>query len=280
MLLAQEEVTEALGGLTAADWIRAGIILAAAIVLSRLIKLVVTRMVRGNEPSGPAARLIGRFVGFAVIVGGLIYALSSLEVRLGPLLGALGLGGLALAFAAQSILENFFSSILIQTRRPFRIGDQVTLGTDIEGVVEDVDFRVVIIRTFDGERVLVPSSQVLQNPITNVTARGPWRTSLCVGVAYGTDLQLAREVLLKAIRGVPYVLSEPVPEVWFEEFGDSSINFALLFWHTPEMVTRWQVRSEVGMAATKALAEAGITIPFPQRRIWFGEANPFQSPEA
>ena len=280
MLLAQEEVTEALGGLTAEDWIRAGIIFAAAIVLSRLIKFAVTRMVRGNEPSGPAARLIGRFVGFAVIVGGLIYALNSLEVRLGPLLGALGLGGLALAFAAQSILENFFSSILIQTRRPFRIGDQVMLGKDIEGIVEDVDFRVVIIRTFDGERVLVPSSQVLQNPITNVTARGPWRTSLCVGVAYGTDLPKAQEVLLNAIRSVPYVLSEPAPEVWFEEYGDSSINFALLFWHTPEMVTRWQVRSEVGIAATKALEEAGITIPFPQRRIWFGEPNPLSPPDA
>ncbi|MBW3536827.1 MAG: mechanosensitive ion channel family protein [Actinobacteria bacterium] len=279
MFLAQEEVTEALGGLTAADWIRAGIIFVVAILISRVIKIIVTRVVRGNEPAGPAARLIGRFVGFAVILAGLIYALASLNVRLGPLLGALGLGGLALAFAAQSILENFFSSILIQMRRPFRVGDQVMLGKDIEGIVEDVDFRVVIIRTFDGERVLVPSSQVLDNPITNVTARGPWRTSLCVGVAYGTDLEAAQEVLLKAIRSVPYVLTNPAPEVWFEEFDESSINFALLFWHTPEMVTRWQVRSEVGMAATRALAEAGITIPFPQRRLWFGGPDQPQSPQ-
>lgn len=259
------------GGVTAADWILAGVILVGAFVLSRLIQALVTRVVKGDEGAAVAARLVGRAVGAAVVIGGVIYALSTLDVRLGPLLGALGIGGLALAFAAQSILENFFSSILIQSRRPFRVGDQVSVGDGVAGIVEDINFRVVLIKTFDGERVLVPASKVIQNAITNVTARGPWRTTLPVGVAYGTDLRVAQRVLLDAVTSVDEVLAGPAPEVWFEAFGESSLDFSIFFWHTPEMATRWRVRSQVGMAATAALDAAGIVIPFPQRTVWFAD---------
>lgn len=264
-----EELAEALGGLTAEDWIRAALIVVGAILVSRILQALVTRVVTGDEGVSVAARLVGRAVGAGVVVGGLVYALNALEVRVGPLLGALGIGGLALAFAAQSILENLFSSILIQVRRPFRIGEQVALGDGLEGVVEDINFRVVIIRTFDGERVFVPASAVIQNPITNVTVRGPWRTSLAVGVAYGTDLRTAQRTVLEATRAVAGVLAAPPPEVWFEAFGESSLDLAVRFWHTPEMATRWRVRSDVGMAVTEALEAAGITIPFPQRTLWF-----------
>ncbi len=268
------DVAEALDGVTADDWIRAGLVFLAAIAISRLIQMIVTRVVSDDSGSAAGARLIGRAVGATVVIVGLVYALGSLGVRLGPVLGALGIGGLALAFGAQSILENFFSSILIQTRRPFHLGDQVEVGESTEGVVEDINFRVVVVRTFDGERVYVPASSVLSNPIVNVTARGPWRTTLAVGVAYGTDLHSAREILLDAVCCVDGVLVTPTPEVWFEAFGDSSLDFAIRFWHSPEMATRWRVRSDVGMAVTSALDAAGITIPFPQRTMWFGESDP------
>src|SRR5918911_169522 len=103
-----------------------------------------------------------------VVAGGVMYSLSVLGVRLGPLVGALGIGGVALAFAAQTILANFLGSIILQLRRPFRRGDQIATA-GCEGTVEDVNFRTVVLRTFDGERVLVPCSQVLSNPITNHT---------------------------------------------------------------------------------------------------------------
>lgn len=275
VLLAQEDadLTEALDGLAAGDWIRAALILVAAIVLSRLISFVATRLVKGDERA--AAQLVGRAVGVAIVIGGFVYALSALEVRLGPLLGALGIGGLALAFGAQSILENFFSSILIQARRPFRIGDQVIVGEGgaegVEGEVEDINFRVVLIRTFDGERVYVPASRVIQNPITNVTTRGPWRTALQVGVAYGSDLPAVQQVLLEAAWSVDGVLSTPPPTAWFEAFGESSLDFTVHVWHAPKMAVRWQVRSEVGMAVMSGLDAAGVTIPFPQRVLWSGD---------
>ncbi len=264
----EEELAEALQGLSATDWITAAVILVGAIVLSRVVKALTAHVVERGEGAGKAAQLVGRVVGALVVVGGFVYALQVLGVRLGPLLGALGIGGLALAFAAQSILENLFASVLLQSRRPFRLGDQIATN-EIEGTVEDVNFRTVILRTYDGEKVLIPCSQVLNAPITNFTARGTRRTTLDVGVAYGTDLDTAQQVLLRAAASVEGVRPQPVPEAWVEQFGESSIDFALRWWHLPDIATTWRVRSGVAMAVKAAFDEAGIEIPFPQRTLGF-----------
>ena len=268
---AAEDLDEALPqGLTAADWIQAGIILAAGVVIARLIRAVTARLVGGGEDTEiNVAQIVGRMAGYVVLTAALVWSLDTLEVRLAPLLGALGIGGLAVAFAAQSILENFFSSIVLRSRRPFRRGDQITTG-DLEGTVQDVNFRTVVLRTYDGERVLVPCSQVLSNPIVNHTAFGRRRTTINVGVAYGTDLRKAQHVLLEAVQSVDDVLVAPrEPEAWVEQFGESSIDFAVRFWHAPDIATEWRVRSAVAMAINDGLEQAGIEIPFPQRTLWF-----------
>lgn len=274
LLLAQTDGSEFadLEGLTPADWIQAGLIFLTAIVASRLLQMVITRVLSRGDGNAVTARLIGRFLGALLVIVGFIYALGSLDVQLGPLLGALGIGGLAFAFAAQSLLENFFGSILLQARRPFRIGDQVTVSDGITGVVEDINFRVVVMRTFDGERVYVPAADVVQAAITNVSVGGPWRTSLAVGVSYSADLRTAQAVLLGAVAGADGVLDDPAPAVWFDGFGDSSLDFSLLFWHAPEMAARWRVRSAVGIDVMEALTRAGIEVPFPQRTLWFGDS--------
>ncbi len=265
---AEEELVEALEGLTAGDWVSAGAILLGAIVLARLVQRLVRRLVERGEGGGQAARLIARVLASLVVVVGLVYSLQVLGVRLAPLLGALGIGGLALAFAAQSILENVFASVLLQSRRPFRLGDQIATN-EIEGTVEDVNFRTVVLRSYDGEKVLIPCSQVLNAAITNFTAKGTRRTTLEVGVAYGTDLETAQQVLLRAAASVDGVRSQPPPEAWVEEFGESSIDFALRWWHSPDIATMWRVRSGVAMAVKAAFDGAGIEIPFPQRTLGF-----------
>lgn len=198
------------------------------------------------------------------ILAGLVYALITLNVRVTPLLGAIGISGLAIAFAAQSILENTFASLLLRTRRPFTRGTQVRLG-DYAGTVEEVNFRTVVVRTFDGERVLIPCSEVVDNPIVNLTARGMRRTTLAVGVAYGSDLDQAQATFLGAMSGTEGVLSHPAPEALVEAFGESSIDFALRYWHRAEEATLWRTRSAVALAVKRALDETGIEIPFPQR---------------
>ena len=246
--------------LNAFDWIVAGSILVGGILVARLVQYVLARSLRKGDSEHDAANIVGRMVGYVFIVGALIYCLSVLGVRLGPLVGALGIGGLAIAFAAQSILSNFLASVILQTRRPFRRGDQIhTNGT--EGYVQDVNFRSVVVRTYDGERVIIPCADVLNNPITNYSTLRRRRTRLDVGVSYDADPQEVCELLKQAVATAPGVLASPGPDVWVTSFGDAAVNLAVLFWHSPDAVYR--VRSAVAVAAKRALEDAGISIPYP-----------------
>ena len=121
--------------------------------------------------------------------------------RSGPLIGALGITGIAIAFALTAILENVFASVVLKTRRPIKIGDQITTH-DHSGTVEEINFRTVVLRNFDGEKVVLPSSMVNNERVVNHTDRPTRRTVLPVGVAYGTDLAHAQSVILQAVQGV------------------------------------------------------------------------------
>lgn len=251
-------------GLTAVDWLRAGIIIVAAVLLAKLIEVLTRRLMAREDTDHTIARFAGRLVRNVVILGGVVYALITLDVKIGPLLGAIGLGGLAIAFAAQTIIENVFASVLLRTRRPFRRGDQIT-SNGYDGVIHDVNFRTVVIRTYEGERVFIPCSEVLNNPIVNHTSHGRRRTTLEVGVGYDTDLPEAQRIIVDAVKRADGVNTHPAPEAWVESFGDSSIDFAVRFWHQPEQATMFRVRSAVAMAVKRALDDAGIDMPFPQR---------------
>jgi small-conductance mechanosensitive channel len=238
-----------------------------ALVLRRLLVRFVDR-----EADGRLGRLLGRFLSVIVVGVGTIYALDVVGVRIGPLVGAVGIGGVALAIGSQSILQNFVAGVLLQVRHPFRIGDQIKSG-DYEGVVDDVNLRTVELTTYDGLTVYLPNAEVLDSPIVNYT-RTPWsRTELTIGVAYDTDLDRAREVLLQACRVVPEARDRPPPEAWVLQFGESSIDIVLRYWHPADIASRWRVRSAVAVAVKAALDDAGMTIPFPQRTLWFGPGS-------
>lgn len=242
------------------------------VIIGRTVQAVLVRVVHRGDAEQGAAVALGRFVGFAFAAAGLVYALAVLGVRLGPLVGALGIGGLAVAFASQTILANFLGSIILQLRRPFHRGDQVATNS-CEGTVEDVNFRTVVVRTFDGERVLVPCAQVLDNPITNFTVLGRRRTTVSVAVSYDADLRRTREILLDALKQTDGVLDRPAPEVWVKDFADSGIEIAVRFWHAPDVATLWSVRSEVAIVVKETLDQVGVEIPFPQRVLRFVEAT-------
>ena len=262
-----ESLRSALGDepLTPWDWGRAGIILVVALVASRVVKFVLKRVLASRWDDA-VVDLIARLVGYAIVAFGTIYALEQLGVRVGPLLGALGIVGIALAFALQDILENFVAGLLLQIRRPFSYGDQISSG-DIEGTVESIDARSVTVLTPDGETVYIPSSEVITGAIYNHTERGSRRSSVAIGVAYGTDLDRVKSAFLDAVAGVDEVNESPGPEVLFTGFGDSSVDFVVRFWHPPTIADAWAARDAVGLALDKAAAGAGIEIPFPQRVI-------------
>lgn len=268
---ATEQIADAVSDAQLQPWdfaLALGIFLGGVVVAFVIKKLIARVLRRGHRVDSALAALLARLVAYVVIIVGFVYALESLGIPIGLAVGGLGLVGIALAFALQDILENFIAGVLLQMQRPFRYGDQIRVN-DHEGTVQTIDTRLTTILTPAGELVKIPSATVIKSDITNYTQRGSRRTTLPVGVAYGTDLKQAQRVLLDAMARADGVLASPRPEAYLEAFGDSSIDFALRFWHKPSIADFWAVRSEVAFEVEAALAEAGITIPFPQRTMWW-----------
>jgi len=272
VLLAAEADPELLPeDVTTGAVLQATIVFLVAVVLAVVLRRTLVRLV-DREADRHLGRIVGRFLSVVVVAVGVVYALDVVGVSIGPLVGALGVGGIALAFAAQDILQNLVAGVLLQIRRPFRVTDQIGSG-DYEGIVEDVNLRAVELTTYDGLTVYLPNAEVLRNPIVNYT-RTPWsRTELTVGLAYDTDLERARAVLLDACRRAEGVQEAPPVEAWVHRFGESSIDIAVRYWHAADIASRWRVRSAVAIAVKGALDEAGMTIPFPQRTLWFGPGS-------
>ena len=268
LLAAQEDASLLTDEVTRTEVLQAVAVFLASILLAMVLRRVVVRVI-DREADRRLGRVLGRFLSVLVVATGLIYALDAMGVRIGPLVGAVGVGGVALAFAAQDLLQNLIAGVVLQIRHPFRVRDQIGSG-DYEGVVDDVNLRTVELTTSDGLTVYLPNAEVLRNPIVNYTRTPVSRTELTVGVAYSTDLEAARQVLLDACHRTEGVHDTPAPEAWVYEFGESSINIAVLYWHAADLASRWRVRSAVAVSVKAALDAAGMTIPFPQRTLWFG----------
>ena len=277
MLRQQDLNTDALaqaiqtGGLTAQNWITAGSILVVGLVLAWVAKRVTTGLL-DRKLDRAISVLIGRLVAYTAVVIVMVYVLDELGVAIGPLLGALGIAGIALAFALRDILENFVAGLLLQMQRPFRYGDQVSVD-DFEGTVVDIGTRIVTVLTPAGETVKIPCSTVIKADINNYTEHGRRRTTLPIGVAYGTDLSRACDLLHDGVAKVGGVLEEPEVEVLVDQFGASSVDLVVRYWHRPTIAEHWRTKSAVAMKVESVLAEADITIPFPQQTLWWGSRD-------
>ena len=189
-------------------------------------------------------------------------------LRLGDIIATLGLGSVAVGFAFQDIFKNFLSGILILIQRPFRIDDQIIVG-DYEGTVEQIDIRTTQIRTYNGERVLMPNSEVFTSAVQVRTAYEHRRTDLAVGVDYNTSLPQAKSILQKTIEQVDGVLDSKPAEIDLVGFGDSSIDFIVRYWTNPRQPQVRQVQTRAIMAIKEALDGADIGIPYPIRTLYY-----------
>ncbi|GAB4532402.1 MAG: hypothetical protein Tsb0014_16790 [Pleurocapsa sp.] len=189
-------------------------------------------------------------------------------LRLGDIIATLGLGSVAIGFAFQDIFKNFLSGILILIQQPFQIDDQIIVG-DYEGTVEKIDIRTTKIRTYDGERILMPNSEVFTSAVRVRTAFNQRRTDLAVGVDYNTPLPKAKHILQKTIESVEGVLDNKPAEIDLVGFGDSSIDFIVRYWTYPRQPQVRQVQTRAIMAIKEALDAADISIPYPIRTLYF-----------
>jgi small conductance mechanosensitive channel len=188
--------------------------------------------------------------------------------ELGDIVATLGIGSVAVGFAFQDIFKNFLAGIILLVEEPFRIGDEVVIS-DYEGKVEHISIRTTKIRTYNGERVLVPNSTVFTNAVRVVTAYDYRRTDLVVGVDYNTFLPEAIRILEQTIKGVSGVMSEPQPEIDVVDFADSSIDFIVRYWTSPQQKQLRQVQTKAMMAIKQALDTANISIPYPIRTLYY-----------
>lgn len=251
------------------------LILAIAILLlTRFLARTVRRMVRkiGGRTirSTSLQMLLTQTSHVAVWAVGLL--LASLVVfpslGLGDLLALLGLGSVAIGFAFQDIFKNFLAGVLLLLREPFRINDQIIVN-DYEGTVEEIDIRTTRIRTYQGERVLIPNSIVFTNAVRVLTAFPQRRTDLEVGVDYNTPLPKVRELILELLPEVEGVLSQPEPEVDIVSFGDSAITLMVRYWTQPQILHVRRTKTRVMTAIKQAFDRESISIPYPIRTLYF-----------
>lgn len=188
-------------------------------------------------------------------------------LRLGDIIATLGLGSVAIGFAFQDIFKNFLAGILILLEEPFVIHDQIQVN-DYEGTVENINIRTTQIKTYQGEKVLIPNSTVFTSAIKVRTAFPYRRTDLMVGVDYNTSLPQAKAILEQVITTIDGVITIPPAEVDFVEFNDSSIDLVVRYWTTPRQADVRRIQTKAITAIKQAFDNQDIVIPYPIRTVY------------
>lgn len=220
---------------------------------------------RVHDEFGP---LFKRLIVIIVYSIAIIHILHYFKQNVSSLIVSLGVGSLAVALAAKDTLANMISGFMIMTDRPFRIGDRILLESGEKGDVYDIGLRSTKILTFDNTLIVVPNQQIINEKVTNLSYPDPQiRIVVEVGVAYGTDLDKAKMILVDICRNHPDVLQDPPPKAYFVNFGDSSLDLRVVC-RVGQWGDQWRVGEELRMSVKKKFEEEGIEIPFPQRVVY------------
>lgn len=210
---------------------------------------------------------ISQIVSNVVLIVGIIIVLENTGIHLGALAVFAGAVGVGVGFGLQNITSNFISGLVILAERPITIGDRIEVA-GIAGQVQQIRARSTVILTNDNIAMIVPNTKFIDSPVTNWTYGDPRvRFRVPVGVAYGSDVNKVRAVLIAAAREHPATLSEPEPNAYLEKFGESSIDFELVAWSREMSYRPRRFKSDLNFLIDKHLRAAGIEIPRPQRDL-------------
>jgi small-conductance mechanosensitive channel len=252
-------------------------ILVAGIWITGLITRVLEPIiVRRLKIEANQAVLIRRWIRAAMIVGLVLFSLVSVKIPLTVFAFAGGALAIGLGFGTQTMLKNFVSGLILLFERPFRVGDVLDVGGQ-RGTVTSIGLRASVLQLWDGTETLIPNSSLLENNVTNWTySNRKVRFTVTVGVAYGSDPRRVIQVLEEVAERHGLVEKEPKPQVFFTEFGDSTLTFELRFWVDVAKANAAQVSSDLRLMIAGSFAEHGIVIDFPQRDIHLHSARPLQ----
>ncbi len=208
-----------------------------------------------------------------VVLGGIIYfAFISWGIDVTGWLASAGIVGIAVGFAAKDTLANLFAGIFIVTDAPYKLGDFIVLDDGTRGQVTNIGIRSTRILTRDDIELTIPNAIIANSRVVNESGGGQAkrRIRIPVGVAYGSDVEQVRRILLECTVGVDHVSHDPPPRCHFVAFGESSLDFQLKVWIT-EPVYKGQVTDALNTRIYRALNEAAIEIPFPKRDVYIKE---------
>jgi small-conductance mechanosensitive channel len=210
-----------------------------------------------------------------LVVGGALYfAFIAWNINVTSWLASAGIVGIAVGFAAKDTLANLFAGIFILADAPYKLGDFIILDNNLRGIVTDIGIRSTRLLTRDDVEITVPNAVIGNSKIINESS-GPYqkmRVRVTVYVAYGSDIDRVREVLMSCTDKVEQLSTDPAPRVRFREFGDSGLKFQLMAW-IDEPVYRGWVLDQLNANVYKALNEAGIEIPYQKHDVYIKESD-------
>jgi small conductance mechanosensitive channel len=230
-------------------------------IASKWARGLVLGVLRKQKVDEALARFLSGIAQYTVLAATVVTALGKVGVETASLLALLATAGLAIGLALQGSLSNFAAGVMILFFRPFTIGDRITAAGQT-GSVHDIGLFATTLKTPDKETIIISNSEVSSGSIVNYSTEGKLRANIEIGVAYGTDLKQAMEIIAKACAGAELVLSDPESSVAFSGFGASSIDFLARPWAKPNDYPAMQHNARI--AIYDALNAAGIEIPFNQ----------------
>ncbi|HEB96299.1 MAG TPA: mechanosensitive ion channel [Sedimenticola thiotaurini] len=246
------------------------LMVAAARNLPGLLEIAILEPLKMGRGSRYA---ISKLVSYLIYTVGTVLAFRVMGIGWGDIQWLVAAMGVGLGFGLQEIFANLVSGLIILFERPIRIGDTVTIG-EVSGTVSRMRMRATTITDWDNKELIIPNKAFVTDPLINWTLSDPiTRIVIPVGIAYGSDTALAHRVMMDVVRSHPDVMEEPRPTVFFTAFGDSALEFEVRVF-VSERLKRMPLTHDIHMALDRALAEAGIEIPFPQRDLHLRSVDP------
>ncbi|GAA5630607.1 mechanosensitive ion channel family protein [Acinetobacter vivianii] len=238
-------------------------------LLTKLFKLFIRKTLENRSYTRQNLVLVLNRVGstFIIFFGFLIALVIAIPgFTPSQLIGALGIGSVAIGFAFKDIFQNLLSGILILISEPFRIGDDIVVN-GMEGNVEDIQIRATFLRSPDGRRIVIPNATVYTSAVTVNNAYQRRRCEFVVGIGYEDDMQKAKQIIMDILDHNLNVLSQPGFSVNVTALADFSINLTVRWWvNTTETSTSTSI-SEIQELVVTAFDEKGISIPYPVQEV-------------
>ena len=246
------------------EFLTQAIIFVASIVILFIVYKIVLKIVKKLTKAKlkpQAAMITVKSIKYVFYVLVIIYVLDSFGINLSAILGAAGIFGVAVGFAAQTSFSNIISGFFVLSEKTIQIGDFVTIQ-EVEGTVHSMDLLSVKILTLDNQLIRIPNETIIKANLINATYYPVRRLQVAVGVSYDTDLEKAKAALERVPSLCEHIVDEPESIVFFDGFGDSSINMKLCVWLKKEDLLA--AKNETYIAVKKVFDEENIEIPFNQ----------------